>query len=484
MRQKNPSSDTLLVVAGGAALFYFWPQISAMFGSSSSTPANPTATAVPPARVGIIVESSGAPPSVQTVSVTGFPTTFSPGLYGPTPNASASFPQGVYLTPAQWSQWQTETLAANAAANPLPKLSGVRGRIRLRAAAVSGTSPEATLVQAALNNSVDNAGPQLTSAGSPIGPWTPGAVRRRGGCWSYGNTPVLLNCPSGAVPPQPRSRANGSCAPGFTQDSSGTCARGADQQLLAQLNSTPYKNGQAINLGTITPTILGTYATTVGIFPGSVLAASLGLPAVTTTGVLEQGNDGYNYLPINGTYIRQGTATQLSRPTGPIGKRLQGTPIAAALPITSATLIAASNDPHVAALVGNDPRAMLTVGQWNYYYTQASGVLQVAPHYPAIDPTALISAAQYQQYRKAAGLGVTLPSKLGLIRNARPGAFPLGGISTGAARRPFVPPQNHNIYRIPGQGAVTRLGVITDGGGDHRWQRSPFPRPADWRMAE
>jgi hypothetical protein len=273
---------------------------------------------------------------------------------------------------------------------------------------------------------------------------------------------------------------------------SGQCARQDDQAQLATLNSTVYNGPQSIAQAKpatpISTYILAQYATTIGINPGSVLAAMLGLPANQAYGTFAPGNDGFNYLMVDGVLLRQGTQTQLTRNTGPIGPRvrLQGI-LPSAVPVTAATLIAASSDPQIAATIGNDPRAMLTVAQWNYYYTQATGVLQVAPPYPATDPGALITAQQYQAWRIEAGLTpAPAKRKLGIILNSRPGAFPLGGISDGPARVPFVQPGNHNIYRIPGTGAVShaRLGTIKDGGGDHRFARSPFPRPSWWRHAE
>jgi hypothetical protein len=166
--------------------------------------------------------------------------------------------------------------------------------------------------------------------------------------------------------------------------------------------------------------------------------------------------------------------------------------LAAALPITNATLIMASADPRIAALVGRDERAMLSAAQWNAYYTQATGIVQGIPLHPGDDRQALMSAEQYQARRLAAGLAVG-PARLGLIRSARRGAFPLGGL--GYINQ-WVPPGNRTIYQIPGRGAVpagrggrvpartlagNRMGLIQDGGGNHRWARSPFPRPSWWR---
>ncbi len=446
--QKNPGgTDLALVAAAGAALYYFWPQISGVFGSSAS------------------VQAGEVIPTRQ-------PTTASRVL----PRVNSGFASTPTIDPL------TET----GTGSPLT----MRG-IRMRSlSGVRRLGSAALVAQAAMAQLRSDAGPQVTN-NSPIGPWTPGAEQLPGGCWKYGNTPVLVNCPPGAAPPLPRPPARGRCAPGYTMDSAGICARTDDQVILAQLNSTPATGSAASRAYTETalphldPTILGVYASTIGIKPGSMLASIVGLPANPTTGVMEQGNDGFNYLPIQGTYVRQGTATQLTRPTGPIGPRirLHGlAAIAGALPITNAALIAASNDPEIAAMIGNDPRAMLTIAQWNVFYTQATGVAQGAPRYPQVDPHELISATEYQQWRRDAGLEAA-PKGMGMIRNSRPGAFPLGGISDGPNRQPFIQPGNANVYRIPGSTGV-RLGSIRTGGGNHRWARSPFPRAAGWREAE
>ncbi len=447
--KKNPDSGNFLLIAGGAAAaYYFWPQLQAMFSGS------PAATA-PPAAAGTHTAAISDPATVASMLATAQTNNdaFIASQRPPVPPRIA-----VTLTP-----------------QPRP-LSGIR---RLGSAAL--------IAQAAMAQLRTDAGPQVTN-NSPIGPWTPGAEQLPGGCWKYGDTPVLVNCPPNTAPPLPRPAARGRCKPGYTMDAAGICARTDDQVILARLNSTMADGSSsaadaAADFSQISPSILGVYSSTVGVMPGTLLSSMLGLPANPTNGVMEQGNDGFNYLPVQGTYVRQGTATQATRPTGPIGPRikLQGLgAIAAALPVTQAALIAASSDPQIAALIGNDPRAMLTIAQWNYFYTQATGVAQGAPRYPEVDPHALISAQQYQQWRQDAGLDA--PARLGTIRRSAPGAFPLGGISDGPNRRPFIQPGNQNVFRIPGRGV--RLGLIHSGGGNHRWARSPFPRPADWRMAE
>lgn len=155
--------------------------------------------------------------------------------------------------------------------------------------------------------------------------------------------------------------------------------------------------------------------------------------------------------------------------------------LAAALPVTNNTLIQASHDPATAAVLGNDPRNMLTVEQWNYFYTQAAGIVQADLQHPLGEPGARVNAATYQRMRAAAGL----PVRLGTVRRSAPGMFPLGTISNGPDRVPYVTPGNRTIYRVAGRGSVVSgLGLIASGGGNHRWGRSPFPRPVDWRRAE
>lgn len=476
-RKPNPTTgNTLLIAGGAAAVIYFWPKLSSMFGQSGQ-PTNPDAS-----LLAFLQAQSPQPVAAPTI-----PTRMLIPAGTPLPAVTITPQQSATSAPASEPNFVARWAELS---NHAAGLTGVR----LRGPVSAEAARAAALVQARLNNSIVYDDPQVTNS-SPIGPWTPGATQLPGGCWQYGNTPVLVNCPPGATPPNPRDPANGVCVPGFEMSASGQCARQDDQAQLATLNSTVYDGPQSIAqvLQTMPRTpissyIVAQYATSIGINPGSVLAALLGLPANQTRGTFAPGNDGYNYLMVDGVFIRQGTQTQLTRNLGPIGPRvrLQGI-VPSAVPVTAATLIAASNDPQIAATVGNDPRAMLTVAQWNYYYTQATGVLQVPPPFPAIDPDALITAQQYQAWRLQAGL-TPAPARrnLGLILNSRPGAFPLGGISDGPSRVPFIQPGNHNIYRIPGRGAVpqARLGTIKDGGGDHRSARSPFPQPAWWRHAE
>ena len=205
---------------------------------------------------------------------------------------------------------------------------------------------------------------------------------------------------------------------------------------------------------------------------------------------IANGSDGYAYKSLGGIFYKQGVSTLTTNGFPTVSATLNGVgrlgALADALPITNATLIMASANPAIAQLVGRDQRAMLTAAQWNNYYTQATGIPQGIPLHPADMQGALMSAAQYQARRAAAGLQTT--SNLGTLRPARRGAFPLGAINQ------WVPPGNRTIYQIPGRGAVPagrggripprKLGLITNGGGNHRWARSPFPRPSWWREAE
>ncbi len=230
---------------------------------------------------------------------------------------------------------------------------------------------------------------------------------------------------------------------------------------------------------------------------GAALVAACGLPADSTKWTTAQD------LLWQQCYAasQQQTVAQ-AFPSG--GSTLNGLHrLRGAVPITSATLQQASVDPMTAALVGRDPRALLTGQQWNYYYAQATGKLQPIQVHPPGFPHALMSAADYQLARAARGLPVGksqqratlgfirtlgvppyVPS-LGTIHTPAAGAFPLGSITAGPDRRPFITPGNNPIYRVLNRGAVAQrkqLGVIHAGGGAHRWARSPFPRPATYRM--
>jgi hypothetical protein len=350
--------------------------------------------------------------------------------------------------------------------------------------------------------------PTTSLANQPVTGAIPGATPLGNeGCYEYAtgtDGSTVINCPPGVSPPAAAAPAN-NCAAGFTLDAAGVCTRYPDAVLLAQLNTLPWTGAQDIpaeQIERIDPQILSMYSTTTGVNAGTVLAYMLGLGANPADGTVMNGSDGNAYKALDGVFYRQGTATWQTtgangtpyNPTalqgvGRIGRLGTVSDIASALPITIATLIEASCNPAIAALVGRDPRAMLTAEQWNGYYTQCSGIVQGIP---LNDPSmigALMSAEQYQARRAAAGLQTA--SNLGTLRPARRGAFPLGRI--GLINQ-WVPPGNRTIFQIPGRGAVPagrggripapRMGVITDGGGAHRWARSPFPRPAWWREAE
>ena len=335
-----------------------------------------------------------------------------------------------------------------------------------------------------------------TGSNSAIGPSVPGAVEIAPGVFVYSNgtldtTDQVTTTSPGTNPPITTPAPN-NCGAGYTLDAAGICTLYPDAYLIANFNTIPWTGLSDIpteQISRIDPQLLSTYASTTGVNAGTALAYILGLGGASTNGTMVTGSDGNTYQYNNGVFFRQGTATtQTSQALGRLG-RLQN--LAAALPITTATLVMASSDPHIAALVGNDPRAMLTSAQWDYYYTQASGVIQALPT-PTTDPNQLITAQQYQANRRSAGLQTT--QRIASIRTARRGAFPLGRIGTITQ---WVPPGNRTIYQIPGRGAVPAgpggvapparrraLGLIHSGGGDHRWARSPFPRPAWWREAD
>jgi hypothetical protein len=350
--------------------------------------------------------------------------------------------------------------------------------------------------------------PTTSTANQPVTAAIPGATPvGNEGCYQYvtgTDGSAVINCPPGVSPPPAAAPAN-NCAAGFTLDASGICTRYPDAVLLAQLNTIPWTGLSDIpaeQIQRIDPQILSMYATTTGVNAGTVLAYILGLGDNPVDGNITNGSDGNAYKALGGVFYRQGTSTWQTQTVngaaynpgalqgvGRIGRLGTVSDIAAALPITQATLTEASCNPAIAALVGRDPRAMLTANQWNAYYTQCTGIAQGIPLHDPDMIGGLMSAEQYQARRAAAGLQTV--SNLGTLRPARRGAFPLGRI--GLINQ-WVPPGNRTIYQIPGRGAVPagrdgripapRMGVITDGGGAHRWARSPFPRPAWWRESQ
>lgn len=331
------------------------------------------------------------------------------------------------------------------------------------------------------------AAPTDTTSNQPISINTPGAVPLgTQGCFSYKNGTAgasIINCPPGISPPTAAPPVN-NCAAGFTQDAAGICTRYPDAMLLANLNTIPWTGLSDIpseQINRIDPQILSMYSTTTGVNAGTALAYMLGLGASPADGSIANGSDGFAYKALGNVFYKQGVSSKSTmNGLGRLGS------LTRALPITLATLIEASSNPDIAALVGRDQRAMLTAAQWNFYYTQATGIVQGIPLHPADMQGALMSAEQYQARRAAAGLETT--SNLGTLRPARRGAFPLGAINQ------WIPPGNRTIYQIPGRGAVPagrgggipprKLGLIENGGGNHRWARSPFPRPNWWREAE
>jgi hypothetical protein len=363
--------------------------------------------------------------------------------------------------------------------------------------------------------------PTTSTANQPISAAIPGATPvGTDGCYEYQtgtDGSSVINCPPGVSPPAAAAPAN-NCQAGFTLDAAGVCTMYPDAVLLAQLNTLPWSglsNIPAEQIARIDPQILAMYSTTTGVNAGTVLAYILGLGANPTDGTVMNGSDGNVYKALGGVFYRQGTQTLTTMPAGlattaalaspfqrgnpfAAGTALQGvgrigrlgtvSDVAAALPITNATLIAASCNPQIAALVGRNPAAMLTASQWNAFYTQCTGIVQGIPLHDPDMIGALMSAEQYQARRAAAGLQTV--SNLGTLRPARRGAFPLGRV--GLINQ-WVPPVNRTIYQVPGRGAVPagrgnriprRMGLISDGGGDHRSARSPFPRPSWWREAE
>jgi len=349
--------------------------------------------------------------------------------------------------------------------------------------------------------------PTVSTGNQPISATVPGATPiGTQGCYSYptgtsGST--VINCPPGVTPPTANTPAV-SCASGFSLDAAGVCTMYPDNYLLANLNTIPWTGLTDIpaeQIQRIDPAILADYSTTTGVNAGTVLAYMLGLGANPANGTMATGSDGNAYQALNGVFYRQGTATTTS--AGSLqGVRLGATPqtpLASALPMTPSILIMASANPMTAQLVGRDPRAMLTADQWNGYYTMATGIVQGIPIHPEGMQGSLMSAEQYQARRRHLGLETT--TNLGTLRPARRGAFPLGGLGSvlravqASHITQWTPPGNRTIFQIPGRGATpaasgkipprgARIGLIQDGGGNHRWARSPFPRPSWWRESE
>jgi hypothetical protein len=333
--------------------------------------------------------------------------------------------------------------------------------------------------------------PTTTTANQPVTAASPGAVAvGNQGCFLYPTGTAgssVMTCPPGVNPPAASAPPN-NCASGFTQDAAGICTRFPDAVLLAQLNSIAYTGPGDIpseQILRIDPQILSMYSTTTGVTPGSVLAFMLGLGTGNgINGTIANGSDGYAYILQNGVFYKQGPSTHST--VNGVGARLGAVSqiLRRNVPITRATLIMASAQPTIAALTGRDPRAMMTAAQWNALYTQATGIVQGIPLHPENMQGALMSAEQYQARRAAQGLQTT--TNLGSVRTARRAAFPLGAIAH------WVAPGNRTIYQLPGRGAVPagrggrvpNLGVIHDGGGNHRSQRSPFPRPSWWRQTQ
>ena len=354
--------------------------------------------------------------------------------------------------------------------------------------------------------------PTTSTANQPISGAIPGAVPLgNNGCYYYPTGTagsMVTNCPPGVSPP-PTSQTN-NCADGFTLDAAGVCTRYPDAVLLAQLNTIPWTGSTDIpgeQIARIDPQILAMYSTVTGVTSGSVLAYMLGLGANPADGTIINGSDGNAYKALSGIFYRQGTSTLSTMQQGlataavlgnrgyvngavktPSGRIGTVSDISSALPMTRATLIQASCSPAIAALTGRNEQAMLTPAQWNSLYTQCTGIVQGIPLHDPSMIGAVMSAEQYQARRAAAGLQTI--SNLGTLRPARRGAFPLGGL--GLINQ-WIPPGNRTIYQMPGRGTVPagkggliprRMGLIHDGGGDHRSARSPFPRPAWWRESE
>jgi len=103
--------------------------------------------------------------------------------------------------------------------------------------------------------------------------------------------------------------------------------------------------------------------------------------------------------------VPPGSTGQAPAPTDPIvTSQTPPAPIVAALPITVPILRKASYDTDTAKLLGNDPRALLTADQWNYYLLEAKGIKTTDDLFTPGNREEKITAMDYQRRRDAAGL--------------------------------------------------------------------------------
>ena len=298
------------------------------------------------------------------------------------------------------------------------------------------------------------------------------------------------------------------CAAGFTLDAAGICTEYPDAYLLANLNTILWSGSANIpteQINRIDPQILAMYSTTTGVNAGTVLAYMLGLGGPAPDGTIMQGSDGNAYQSLASVYYRQGTATGATTTNPnllPPGTRLNGlgrlgrlgalgalSALAQALPITRATLIMASSNPAIAQLVGRDPAGH--VDRSSVERALYAGDRDRARDQPCPRRNARHSNERGTVSGAARGRGpwetTSNLSGLGTLRPARRGAFPWGTLTSGFrratapfSRRPAAEP----VPAGRGGRVPARMGLIADGGGNHRWARSPFPRPSWWREAE
>jgi len=107
--------------------------------------------------------------------------------------------------------------------------------------------------------------------------------------------------------------------------------------------------------------------------------------------------------------------------------------------------------------------SMLDADQWNYYYSNLTGVQQTANLFPAGNRTALMNVAQYFQARATAGLpaGGTPPAAT-TPTAANPGPAPLQGLAGNNSASPTPTPVS-NVTVPPNTSSATVQPAATAG---------------------
>lgn len=113
--------------------------------------------------------------------------------------------------------------------------------------------------------------------------------------------------------------------------------------------------------------------------------------------------------------------------------------------------------------------------QWNYYYTQLSGVPQTTDLFPVGNRSALMSVQQYLQARQAAGLEIGLGGKM-----ANSGMQSLMGMGQIMPLAPNISGA-YNGVRNPGMGDITPTpSVMPSTGGNGMGAMANVPKKSSW----